>query len=77
MMEDVVTALALSRRKALVDLRREDFEADRFAGELLRKTGREPAELAEQTRASVTGKIRKVEMRADAGKLLGLTDQHS
>jgi glucosamine-6-phosphate deaminase len=59
MMEDVVTALALSRRKALVDLRREDFEADRFAGELLRKTGREPAELAEQTRASVTGKIRK------------------
>ena len=39
--EDVVTTLAISAGKQLVQLTKEDFEGDRFAAELLRKSGEE------------------------------------
>jgi glucosamine-6-phosphate deaminase len=38
-MDDIVIALSLSRNKAIDELTKEDFEQDRFAKELLQKTG--------------------------------------
>jgi len=57
--EDVVTALALEKGKQLVQLTKEDFEGDRFARELLRKSGKKPVELATEARNRITGKIEK------------------
>ena len=57
--EDVVTSLALSKDKQLVQLTKEDFEGDRFARELLRKSGKNPVELATEARNRITGKIEK------------------
>jgi len=57
--EDVVTTLALSRDKQLVQLTTEDFENDRFAAELLRKSGKTPVELAAEARTRIIGKIEK------------------
>lgn len=57
--EDVVTTLALSRNKQLVQLTTEDFESDRFAAELLRKSGKKPVEIAAEARTRIIGKIEK------------------
>ena len=42
----IVMDLALNAKKPLLDLKAEDFKADRFGVELLKKTGRKPEELA-------------------------------
>ena len=57
--DDVVVSLALSHGKALTELTQEDFERDRFARELLRKTGAQYNELAEVARKRIVAKIEK------------------
>ena len=57
--EDVVTALALGKQKELARLDAADFAGDRFGQELLRKTGKLPAELSSSVRARIVEKINK------------------
>jgi len=59
MVEDGVSALALAKHTPLEELSAKDFAGDRFARELLRKSGREPSDLAAETRESIIGKISK------------------
>ena len=56
--DSVVISLSLDRQKALTDLTKKDFDGDRFAAELLRKTGQSHSALVEATRTRV---IRKLE----------------
>jgi glucosamine-6-phosphate deaminase len=55
--DDVVISLALSGRKPLNSLTREDFDADRFGRELLQKTGESHSVLAEASLRRMFGKI--------------------
>lgn len=57
MIDDAVISLALSRNKALVDLNREDFAGDRFAAELLKKSGQTYSDLAQASRQRIVEKI--------------------
>ncbi|HXX64679.1 MAG TPA: glucosamine-6-phosphate deaminase, partial [Bacteroidota bacterium] len=59
MAEDVITALALEKQKELAKLGAADFTGDRFGQELLRKTGKLPAELSSWTRGRIAEKIDK------------------
>lgn len=55
--EETVISLALSLQKPLSDLQQSDFATDRFANELLKKTGAQPSVLAEKVRTSMVQKI--------------------
>jgi glucosamine-6-phosphate deaminase len=57
--EDIVTRLAVRKQKALSDLTREDFEGDRFAREVLTRTGAAHDALANAARARIIAKIEK------------------
>ena len=59
MAEDLVTGLSLAKAKPLHELTPKDFEVDRFAHELLKKTGKTPEELAADARERIIGKIQK------------------
>jgi glucosamine-6-phosphate deaminase len=55
--DDIIVSLALARGKSLSDLTSEDVESDRFARELLSKTGLTHTALAESTLKHVCAKI--------------------
>jgi glucosamine-6-phosphate deaminase len=55
--DDIVTCLSVRKKKALTELTREDFESDRFAKELLAKTGAPHMNLAEAARQRMIAKI--------------------
>lgn len=55
--DDVVVSLSLAKGKALSDLTEDDFRGDRFATELLRKTGERHAVLAEAALKRMFAKI--------------------
>ena len=57
--DEVVITLALSRNKALHDLGASDFAEDRFAQELLKKTGKGSEDLAAATRNRLIAKLEK------------------
>ena len=57
--DKIVISLVLEREKALAELTQKDFGESRFGQELLRKTGRAPAELARASRERMTGKIER------------------
>jgi len=57
--DDVVISLSLARKKALGDLTQGDFESDRFAAELLRRTGESHSTLAEAALRRMFTKIEK------------------
>jgi glucosamine-6-phosphate deaminase len=57
--EDIVTRLAVRKQKALADLTREDFEGDRFAREVLVRTGAAHDVLANAARGRIVAKIEK------------------
>lgn len=57
--DEVVISLALSRHKALTDLTRADFDGDRFALELVKRTGKSNEDLASGTRARLISKLEK------------------
>jgi glucosamine-6-phosphate deaminase len=57
--DDIVVPLSLARQKPLLELTGEDFEADRFARELLSKTGADARKLAEQCRERIIQKIER------------------
>ena len=57
--EDIVTRLAVRKQKALADLTREDFEGDRFAREVLARTGAAHDVLANAARGRMIAKIEK------------------
>jgi len=57
--DDIVTRLAVRTRKALADLTRADFEGDRFAREVLSKTGAAHEVLANASRQRIVAKIEK------------------
>jgi glucosamine-6-phosphate deaminase len=57
--DDVVTCLALEKGKALTELTQADFDGDRFAGELLRRTGASPLGLASGARERMIAKIER------------------
>ena len=55
--DEVVIALSISRNKAIHDLTKEDFEQDRFAKELLVKTGKTFDECASAVRSRLVKKL--------------------
>ncbi len=57
--EDIVTRLAVRKQKALADLTREDFDGDRFAREVLVRTGAAHDVLANAARGRIIAKIEK------------------
>jgi len=57
--DDVLIPLALDRGKTLTALQRDDLEQDRFAAELLRKTGRSVRELTDGVAARLNVKINR------------------
>ncbi|MCX6134578.1 MAG: 6-phosphogluconolactonase [Ignavibacteriales bacterium] len=57
--DEVVISLAISRNKALDELTKSDFAADRFAQELLKKTGKSHEELAVAARTRLINKLEK------------------
>jgi glucosamine-6-phosphate deaminase len=57
--EDVVTSIALAKKKALLDLTAHDMQEDRLGAELLKKSGRPAAELTGEARASIVRKIER------------------
>ena len=57
MAEDVVTSLALEHETPLEELKPRAFDNDRFAQELVRKSGRDPRTLAAEARESIIAKI--------------------
>jgi glucosamine-6-phosphate deaminase len=57
--DDVVISLALARDKALTELTKRDFEEDRFARELLQKTGASYEALTGAVRERIVKKIQK------------------
>ncbi len=59
MAEQVVTTVSLATQKQLAELDAADFANDRFARELLTRTGRQVSDLTAEARASVVAKIHK------------------
>jgi glucosamine-6-phosphate deaminase len=57
--DDVVTTLALARRKSFDQLTAEDFAADRFASELLKNAGQGYEALAQAARSRMVEKIER------------------
>jgi len=57
MAEDVVTSVALAGHVTLQELKAADVEKDRFARELVRKTGKDPRALAAEAREGIVAKI--------------------
>lgn len=57
--DDTVLALALSRNKPLRDLTTTDFEGERFAGELVKRTGTPGAALAESVESRLVQKLER------------------
>ena len=57
--DDVVIPVSLTRQKPLQELTREDFETDRFARELLAKTGGDARTLATACRERIITKIER------------------
>jgi len=57
--DDVVVSLSLVRNKALKELTKQDFEGERFAGELLKKTGKASEELVSTVRDRLIVKLEK------------------
>lgn len=57
--DDIVISLALARNKALTDLQLEDFSGDRFAAELLRKSGQPHTVLTTAARQRIVKKIER------------------
>jgi glucosamine-6-phosphate deaminase len=57
--DDIVVSLSLTRATPLADLTNKDFESDRFAAELLRRTGENHATLAEAALRRIFAKIEK------------------
>ena len=55
--EETVVSLALKKEKPLAELSQGDFETERFARELLRKTGASPSELTAKARSSIVNNI--------------------
>ena len=55
--DDIVTSIALGSGKTLASLSKADFDADRMGAELLRKTGKMPADLAAESRTRMIEKI--------------------
>ena len=55
--DDAIVSLALRKNKALIELTADDFAEDRFARELLSKTGASHQALAEGSRRRMIGKI--------------------
>jgi glucosamine-6-phosphate deaminase len=57
--DDIVTRLAVRKGKALADLTRSDFEEDRFAREVISRTGANHEVLANASRQRIIAKIEK------------------
>lgn len=57
--DDVVISLSLTRKKALQDLSTEDFDTDRFAKELVKKTGFSPEKIAASVRDRLVRKMER------------------
>lgn len=57
--DDVVISLSLARNKSLTELTQQDFEGERFARELIKKTGSVSEELASTARARLITKLEK------------------
>lgn len=55
--EETAVSLSLKKGKGLSGLTAKDFEEDRFAAEMLKKTARAHAEITTQTRDSIVAKI--------------------
>ena len=60
MVDDVVLSLAVSRDKALTDLKLEDFVGDRFSNALLKKTGTSYAELVQASASVSSTRLKEV-----------------
>ena len=72
----IVMDLSLSTDKPIRHLRREDFQQERFAAELLKKTGSEPDELAQQTEQRVLDNLRRGHAPVENQTLLHTAPHH-
>jgi len=70
--DELVTALALKKEKALTGLTAEDFQSDRFTALLLKKTGTSQTELAEGTWKRLVQKVER-----GLGQVTGTTFLHT